>query len=162
MASLKYRCLTPNVAVEQHLVKASQKFFHEGAAFCILSDAGLVQNCIVSEDEIYGWVLVPQGMGAGSSAAYWQSNSSGTDKVMVVVDEDARFLVTVDAAITRANIGDALDFATPPSNDGTVQTFALTTPGEDVARIVGLGTSLKGGTTTNAIVKINTFQADTA
>ena len=162
MASLKYRCLTPNVEVEEHPVAASQKFFHEGGAFCYLDGSGHVTNCIVDTASIYGWVLVPQGRGAGTSDAYWQSSATaGKDKVMVVVDEDAKFLVTVDAAITIANVGDALDFATPPSNDGTVQTFALTTPGEDVARIVGLGTSLKGGTTTNAIVKINVFQADT-
>ena len=106
-------------------------------------------------------MLVPAGTGAGSTDSYWQSNSSGTDKVQVIVDRKARFLVPLDTTITRANLGDALDFATPPSNNGAVQTFTVTTPGDDVARIVGLGTSLKGGTTTDAIVKIFTWQADT-
>ncbi|KKK93276.1 hypothetical protein LCGC14_2694490 [marine sediment metagenome] len=161
MASLKYRCLTPNVQVEEHLVAASMKFAHEGAAFCYLDGSGLVTTVAVGANEIYGWVLVPEGMGAGSTASYWQSNSSGTDKVQVIVDRKARFLVPLDAAITRANLGDALDIATPPSNNGAQQTLDVATTDDDVARIVGLGTSVKGGTTTDAIVKIKTWQADT-
>jgi len=160
MASLKYRCLTPNVQVEEHLVAATQYFGHEGASFCYLN-AGYVTNCLVGADEIYGWVIVPKGTGAGTDAAMWQSNASATDKVQVIVDRKAKFLVPLDAAITVANVGDALDIATPASNNGAVQTLDVGTTGDDVARIVGLGTSLKGGTTTDAIVKIFTWQADT-
>ena len=162
MASLKYRCLTPNVQVEKHLVAASMKFAHEGAAFCYIDGSGHVTVCAVGANEIYGWVLVPQGMGAGSDASYWQSSSSaGGSEVQVIVDRKARFLVPLDAAITIANIGNALDIATPPSNNGAVQTLDVGTTGDDVARIVGLGTALKGGATTDAIVKIFTWQADT-
>ena len=161
MASLKYRCLTPNVQVEEHLVAASMKFAHEGAAFCYLDGSGLVTTVAVGANEIYGWVLIPEGMGAGSTASFWQSNSSGTSKVQVIVDRKARFLVPLDTTITRSNLGDALDIATPPSNNGAQQTLDVGTTDDDVARIVGLGTSVKGGTTSDAIVKIFTWQADT-
>ena len=161
MASLKYRNLTPNVTVEVQLVKADEKFFHEGSHFVILNGSGLVRVCIENEASIYGWALVPQGRGDGSSDAYWQANSSGTSKIMVVVDEDARFLVPLDAAITRANIGNAMDMILPASSDGTVQKIDVGESNQDVVRLVGLGTSLKGGTTSDGIVKINTFQADT-
>ncbi len=161
MASLKYRCLTPNVQVEEHLVAASMKFAHEGSAFCYLDGSGLVTVAAVGANEIYGWVLVPEGTGAGSTASYWQSNSSGTSKVQVIVDRKARFLVPLDTTITRSNLGDALDIATPPSNNGAQQTLDVGTTADDVARIVGLGTSLRGGTTSDAIVKIFTWQADT-
>ncbi len=161
MASLKYRCLTPNVQVEEHLVAATQYFGHEGASFAYLDGSGLITNCLVGANEIYGWVLVPKGAGAGTDDAMWQSNSSATDKVQVIVDRKARFLVPLDDAITIANLGDALDIATPGSNNGAVQTMDVGTTGDDVARIVGLGTSLKGGATTDAIVKIFTWQADT-
>ena len=161
MASLKYRCLTPNVEVEQHPVAASQKFFHEGGAFCYLDGSGNVTGCINNTASIYGWVLVPQGMGAGSSASYWQSGAAGVDTVMVVVDEDARFLVPLDDSITVANIGNAMDFILPASNDGTIQTIDVGESTQDAVRLVGLGTSLKGGTATDGIVKIHTWQADT-
>ncbi len=161
MGSLKYRCLTPNVQVEEHLVAASQKFAHEGSSFAYLDGSGLITNAVVGQDVIYGSVLVPEGMGAGSTASFWQSNSSGTSKVQVIVDRKARFLVPLDTTITRANLGDALDVATPPSNNGAQQTLDVGTTDDDVARIVGLGTSVKGGTTSDAIVKIFTWQADT-
>lgn len=162
MASLKYRCLTPNVQVEEQPVAASMKFAHEGAAFCYLDGSGHVTVCAVGANEIYGWVLVPQGTGAGSTDTYWQSNAvAGVDKVMVIVDRKARFFVPLDAAITQANVGNALDIATPPSNNGAVQTMDVGTTGDDVARIVGLGTAVKGGATTDAIVKVFTWQADT-
>ena len=160
MASLKYRCLTPNVQVEEHLVAASQKFAHESASFCYLDGSGLVTVAVTATTTIYGWVIVPKGMGAGSTASYWQSNSSGTSKVQVIVDRRARFLVGLDDAITIANLGDALDIVLTTAN-GSVQLLDVGTTSNDVARIVGLGTSLKGGTTTDAIVKIFTWQADT-
>ena len=162
MASLKYRCLTPNVEVEEHPVAASQKFFHEGGAFCYLDGSGHVVRAVTATTTLYGWVLVPQGRGAGTSDAYWQSSATaGKDKVMVVVDEDARFLVPLDDDITIANVGNALDVALPATNDGTVQQLDVGTTTNDVARIVGLGTSLKGGAVSDAIVKIVTWQADT-
>ena len=55
MASLKFRCLTPNVTVEEHLVKADEKFFHEGSHFVILNGSGLARVCINNEASIYGW-----------------------------------------------------------------------------------------------------------
>lgn len=161
MASLKFRNLTPNVTVEEQLVKADERFFHEGAHFIVLNGSGLVRACIENEASIYGWILVPQGRGDGSSDAYWQANSSGTSKVMVVVDEDARFLVPLDETITRANIGNAMDFILPASSDGSIQKIDVGEANQSVVRLVGLGTSLKGGTTSDGIVKINTFQADT-
>ena len=160
MASLKYRCLTPNVQVEEHLVKADEEFFHEGGQFVYIDSTGYVRVCLTGANEIYGWALVPQGMGAGTDPTIWTANSSGTDTIRVIVDRKARFLVGLDAAITVANIGNALDIALPAA-DGAVQTLDVGTTGDDVARIVGLGTSLKGGTTTDAIVKIFTWQADT-
>lgn len=161
MASFNYRCLTPNVAVEEHLVKADEKFFHEGAHFVVLNGSGLARVCINNETSIYGWALVPQGRGDGTSDAYWQANSSGTSKIMVVVDEDAKFLVPADDTVAIASVGDAMDFILPASSDGTIQTMDLGETNQNVVRIVGIGTSLKGGSTTDAIVKINTFQADT-
>ena len=161
MASLKFRCLTPNVTVEEHLVKADEKFFHEGSHFVVLNASGLARVCINNETSIYGWALVPQGRGNGSSDAYWQANSGGTSKIMVVVDEDARFLVPLDDVITEANLGNAMDFVLPASSDGTIQTIDVGESSQNVVRLVGLGTSLKGGTTSDGIVKINTFQADT-
>ena len=160
MASLKYRCLTPNVQVEEHLVAASQKFAHESASFCYLDGSGLVTVAVTATTTIYGWVIVPQGTGAGSTDSYWQSNSSGTDKVQVIVDRRARFLGQVDEAITRANLGDAMDIVLSTAN-GSVQKLDVSTHANDCVKIVGLGTSLKGGTTTDAIVKIKTWQADT-
>lgn len=161
MASLNYRCLTPNVAVEEHLVKADEMFFHEGAHFVIINDDGDARVCINNDASIYGWALVPQGRGAGSSDAYWKANSAGTSKIMVIVDEDARFLVPVDDTVDITNVGDAMDFIKPGTSDGSIQQMDLGETNQDVVRITGIGTKIKGGTTTDAIVKIFTWQADT-
>jgi hypothetical protein len=161
MASLKYRCLTPNVQVEEHAVAASQKFYHEGGAFCYLDSSGHVTVAVTATTTLYGWVLVPQGQGLSGDDSYWQSSATaGASKVQVIVDEDARFLAPLDDDITIANLGDALDVVLTTA-DGSQQLLDVGTTDNDVARIVGLGTSLKGGTVSDAIVKIHTWQADT-
>lgn len=159
--SPKYRCITPSVDTVEVPVAASQKFYHEGAAFVVLDSSGHARLALSADTTIYGYALVPAGMGAGTDPTIWESSATaGKDKIAVVVDPKARYLVPASTTVAQSAVGNAYELI--GVNDGTQQYLNLGAASTDVLIVDKVGTSVNGGDTTDAVVKINPvkFQAD--
>jgi|GEM_PF-2291549 len=161
MGSINYRCITPKPRILEVPVAASQKFYHEGASFVVLDNNGQARVALTADGTIYGMAEVPAGRGAGTDDTYWLSSATaGKDKIAVIVDDDARYLVPSVSAIAQSDVGNAYDLI--GVNDGTQQKLDPAHTATKVLVVDGLGTSINGGVSTDAIVKINPvkFQAD--
>jgi len=162
MASIKYGCITPSVETDTYSVAASQYFYHDGANFCYLDGAGNITTALSATATIKGWAIVPKGKGAGTSDSYWLSSAvTASDKLAVITDPKARYLVPSTATVTVGMIGDCADIT--GVNDGTQQYIMAGTNTLDIVIIENVGTAIGGGVC-DGIVKINPakFQADTA
>lgn len=164
MASLKYGCITgtPNSTAIEYPVAASQYFYHEGINLVYLDGSGNVTLALTATATLLGYAIVPKGRGSQSTSdAYWLSSSiAGADRILVVVDPNARFLLPADDTVTAAMIGNACDIIAV--NDGTATQVDVGTSSTDVLVITDLGTKYNGSTT-DVVVKINPlkYQADT-
>jgi hypothetical protein len=162
MASIKYGCLTLGVSTVELPVAASQYFRHNGVNAVYLDGSGHVTLALTATATLYGIAIVPNGMGAGTSANYWLSSATaGADKIHVItVDKGARFLCPADDTATAAMIGNTADLVVV--NDGTATYVDVGTTSTDVFLIDGIGSDA-GGATTDVIIKLNPakVQADT-
>ena len=163
MASLKYGCITPNAKGRTYPVAASQKFKHEGGGFVHLDASGHVTLSLTATGTLFGFVEAPAGKGAGSDAAVWQSSATaGADKVHVITDRDAEFVVPADASVAASDAGNACDLI--GVNDGTAQQADIGTSTTDVLIIQKQATEIGAGfAATDVVVKINPakIQSDT-
>jgi len=161
MPSLLYRCITPNVEVKEYGVAASQYFYHDGGHFVYLDGNGNVVLGLSATATLKGWAITPKGMGAGTVDTYWLSSAvTAADKVRVITDPRAKFVVPASTTVTAGQKGDTADMV--GVNDGTQQ-YALTSASTlDVLIIDDLGTYVEGGAATDAVVHINPakYQAD--
>lgn len=162
--SMKYGCITPNVKGREYPVAASQKFTHASGAFVHLDGSGHVTLSLTATATIFGYAIAPQGVGAAAAgSAYWQSSATaGADKIFVITDLDAEFVVPADDTVTVAMAGNACDIV--GVNDGTPQTADVGTSSTDVLLIQGVATKMGSMyAATDAIVKRNHLkvQADT-
>jgi len=157
MASLLYGVKTLNVPTVTLPVAASKTFYHQGHAFVTVDANGHVCPATAGDATLFGYAIVPSGMGSGTSAATWVSSAtSAVDKIQVVkANSNAQFLVPTTAAVAITQIGNACDIAGASLVDGGTSTT-------DVLVIDDVGTNW-GGTTSSALVKINPVkgQADT-
>ena len=161
MASLKYRCLTPNVEVKEYPVAASQIFYHNGAQFCYLDSSGNVTVGVTATTTVLGFALVPKGRGAGASDSYWKSSATAAaDKIAVIVDPNAEFLVPLDDSMDKTDIGKGCDIVLTTADGSGPQLIDLDTGSNDIVRITALGTTCQEGLATDAVVKIYAFQLD--
>lgn len=85
-------------------------------------------------------------------------NAAGTVKVLVNIERDARYLVTANAALAEANVGDALDLT--GATGAQVIDVAKATPTGQVV-VLQLGTGIRGRTNTSAVVRIAKHQLQT-
>jgi len=161
----KLGCIKGVHRSKEYPVAASQKFNRTGGAFVFLDSSGHVTLALTATATIFGYAVVPQGIGSGlgTDLAVWQSSATaGADRIPVIrVTSDAEFLVPSDAATTQAMAGNACDLV--GVNDGTQQVIDVGTSTTDVVLIQGPGTDAGAPTTSFAIVKINPakIQADT-
>lgn len=161
MASIKYGCITPNVAGREYPVAASQYFRHDGVNAVYLDGSGHITTALTATATLKGIAVVPKGRGAGSSDDYWKSNATAAvDSMFVITDPDAEYLLPADDTATAAMAGNACDLIAV--NDGTATTVDVGTSTTDVFLIQAAGTKY-GGSTTDVVVKINPAktQADT-
>lgn len=161
MASIKYGCITPNVVGREYPVAASQYFRHDGVNAVYLDGSGHVTLALTATATLKGVAVVPKGRGAGSSDSYWLSNATAAvDKVFVITDLGAEYLLPADDTVTAAMAGDACDLISV--NDGTATTVDVGTSSTDVFLIQAQGINY-GGAATDVVVKINPakVQADT-
>ena len=158
---LKYGCITPNPKGREYPVAASQFFSHTGGGFVYLDGSGHITLALSATATLKGYVEDPNGKGAGASDSYWKSSATaGADKLFVITDPDAEFLVPASTTVTDAMAGNVYDLI--GVNDGTAQYVDLATSTTDMVAIVKKGSDYGGGTT-DAVVKINPlkYQADT-
>lgn len=161
MPSIKYGCITPAVESVEMPVAASQKFKHDSANFVVLDNDGNVRLALTADGTLYGYAIIPKGRGAGSDEGIWESSSTaGKDKILIVKDPDARYLVPASGAVTQANAGNAYDLI--GVNNGTAQVINLAAGNNDVVVIEKPGTSIARGGVNDAVVRINysKFQGD--
>lgn len=161
MASIKYGCITPNVVGREYPVAASQYFYHDGVNAVYLDSSGHVTLALTATATLKGIAVVPKGRGAGSSDSYWLSNATaGVDKIFVITDPNAEYLLPADATVTAAMAGNACDLISV--NDGTATQVDVGTSLTDVFLIQAQGINY-GGAATDVVVKINPakVQADT-
>ena len=154
--SLKYGCITPNVKGRTYPVAASQYFAHEGANFVYLDSSGHVTLALTATATLFGWVDAPIGVGAGAAGSvYWKSSATaGADKIFVVTDKNAEFLVPGNITATAAMLGGAWDLLS--INDGTVGTVDLDTSTTDVLIATELGVNVaKDAVAAAVVVTIN-------
>ena len=156
MASLKYGCINPSPKGREYPVAATQKFKHEGGAFVYLDGSGHVTLVATATATIFGYAIIPAGVGAAAAgSAFWQSSgTAGADKLFVITDDDAEFIIPADDTVTVAMAGNACDIVA--LTDGTAQVADVGTSTTDVLRIQGVAT--KYGSmyaATDAIVKMN-------
>ena len=165
MASLKYGCVTPNAKGREYPVAASQFFPHEGGAFVYLDGSGHILFGLTATATLFGYAIVPAGVGVGAAGStYWKSSATaGADKMFVITDIDAEFVVPGNATVTAAMAGNAADLV--GVNDGAAaQKVATATSTYDVLLIQGRAMDIGAGyATTDALVKRNPakVQADT-
>jgi len=157
MASFLYGVKTLNVATVELPVAATKTFYHQGHAFVTVDANGHVCPATAGDAKIFGYAIVPAGMGAGSSAATWVSAStSAVDRIQVVkASKGAQFIVPTTAAVVITQIGNACDIAGASLVDGG-------TSSTDVLVIDDIGTNW-GGPAASALVRVNPVkeQSDT-
>ena len=155
MASLKYGCITPNAKGRTYPVAASQYFPHASGGFVYLDGSGHVTMALTATTTLFGYVEGPAGRGAGSSDSYWLSSATaGADKVFVITDANAEYLVPATTTVTAAMAGNAGDLI--GVNDGTVQQADVDTADTNVIIIQKQATEVVAGcAATDVIVKIN-------
>jgi hypothetical protein len=161
MPSIKYGCITPAVESVEMPVAASQKFKHDSANFVVLDNDGNIRLALTADATLYGYAIIPKGRGAGDDDGVWESSSTaGKDKILVVKDPDARYLIPASSPITQSNVGNAYDLI--GVNDGTAQIVNLAAGNNDVVVIEKPGTSIERGVANDAVVRINysKFQSD--
>lgn len=166
MASLKYGCITPHPVIKELPVAASQYFYHNGVNAVYLDGSGHVTLGLTATATLYGFAVVPKGMGAGTSANYWLSSSTAAkDKIGVITVADnpsAKFLCPADDTATAAMLGNACDLIAV--NDGTATTVDVGTSSTDVFLIEDYGSNpIINASATDVVVRINPakVQADT-
>lgn len=161
MASIKYGCITPSVESVEMPVAASQKFKHDSANFVILDASGHIRLALTADTALFGYAIIPKGRGAGTDDGVWESSSiAGKDKILVVKDPEARYLIPASGEVTQVNAGNAYDLI--GVNDGSAQIVNLAAGVYDVVVVEKPGTTIERGGTNDAVVRINysKFQAN--
>lgn len=144
MAHLLYGCITPDVVTKEYPVAASQYFRHDGVNAVYLDASGNVTLALTATATLLGIAIVPKGRGAGASDSYWLSNATaGVDKIQVITDPEAKFMLPGNITATAAMKGGAWDLLAV--NDGTATTVDLDTSVTDVFIVDDLGSKYGGG-----------------
>lgn len=127
--------------------------------FVILNPDGRVALPTAAGERLLGTVV--GGDTQNLDRAYGRTvtgNAAGTVKVLVNIERDARYLVTANAALAAANVGDALDIA--GATGAQVIDVAKVGPTGQLI-VLQLGTGIRGRTNTSAVVRIADHQLQT-
>jgi hypothetical protein len=164
MAHPRYGCLNPRAATVEYPCNADEVWQHDGAHVCLLDGSGYVTQALTSTGKVFGYAIIPAGMGAGSAVASWKAGDDGVDKIPVIpATAGEEFLLPSDGTPTIAQVGNACDIINTASTD-TASLVDIGTSSTDVFIIQGIGTDYHAGaSTTDVVVKFNPaeLQADT-
>lgn len=158
MAHPKYGCLHPNPKTVEYGATEDVVWHHDGANVCYLDSSGFVSQAITTTGTVFGYALIPKGMGAGSATASWKSSATaGADRLAVIpVDEGYEFLLPSDGTPTAAQAGNACDIINASATDTTASLVDIGTSTNDIFIIQGRGIDwVDSAATTDVVVKFN-------
>ncbi len=164
MAHPRYGCLNPKAATVEYPCNAAEVWHHAGANVCYLDASGYLTQALGSDGSVFGYAIIPQGMGAGSAVASWKAGSDGVDKIPVVLaSAGEEFLLPSDDTPTVAQVGNACDIVNASATDATASLVDIGTSSTDIFIIQGVGSDYHSGcAVTDVVVKFNPaeIQAD--
>ena len=166
MAHPRYGCLHPNPITREFPCNASEVWHHAGANVCFLDGSGYISQALGSTEKVFGYAIIPAGMGAGSATASWKASATdGADKVAVIpASAGYDFLLPADNTITVAMVGNAADITHVSATDAIASVVTTATTDDDIFIIQGRGVDfVAGAAATDVVVKFNPSerQADT-
>jgi len=166
MAHPRYGCLDPKAVTVEYPCGADEVWHHAGANVCFLDATGYITQAITTTGTVFGYAIIPTGMGAGSVVASWKASATeGADKIPVILATAGyEFLLPSDGTPTIAQVGDACDILNTSATDTTASLVDIGTSTNDIFIIQGIGTDYHGGAaSTDVVVKFNPaeLQADT-
>lgn len=165
MAHPRYGCLNPKAVTVEYPCNADEVWHHDGANVCFLDSSGYISQALGSTEKVFGYAIIPTGMGAGSAVASWKAGADGVDKIPVVLASAGEdFLLPSNATITVAMVGNAADIANDSATDTTASLVDIGTTTDDIFIIQGRGVDfVAGSAATDVVVKFNPSerQADT-
>ena len=164
MAHPRYGCLNPKAATVEYPCNADEVWQHNGAHVCLLDASGYITQALTTSVSVFGYAIIPGGMGAGTAVASWKAGDDGVDKIPVILaSAGEEFLLPSDDTPTIAQIGNACDILNTASTD-TASLVDIGTSTNDIFIIQGRGVDYHSGcAATDVVVKFNPaeLQADT-
>ena len=165
MAHPRYGCLEPNPVTVMYPCNADEVWHHDGANVCLLDASGYITQALGSSGSVFGYAIVPGGMGAGTAVASWKAGADGVDVIPVIpASAGYEFLLPSNGTPTIANIGHCVDIANDSAADTTASLVDMATSTDDIFIVVGVGTDYHAGcSSSDVVVKFNPAerQADT-
>ena len=166
MAHPRYGCLDPNPVTVEYPCGADEVWHHAGANVCLLDATGYISQALSATDKVFGYAIVPTGMGAGSAVASWKASATeGADKIPVILATAGyEFLLPSDGTPTIAQVGDECDLLNASATDTTASLIDIGSSSTESFIIQGRGVDYHAGcAVTDVVVKFNPaeLQADT-
>lgn len=140
----------------EYPVAASQKFNRTGGAFVTLDSSGNIRLALTADTVIFGWAVVPQGVGSGlgTDPLVWQSSATaGADRLPVITKLSNEYLMPSSAAVTEAMKDLAYDLIAV--NDGTQQVLNVGASATSLLIVTATGTAAGANSTSYGVVRIN-------
>jgi hypothetical protein len=164
MAHPRYGCLNSKAVTVEYPCNADEVWHHDGANVCLLDGSGYLTQALGSSGSVFGYAIIPTGMGAGSATASWKAGDDGVDKIPVVLaSAGEEFLLPSNDTITIAMVGNCADIANDSASDTTASLVDIGTTTDDIFIIQGRGVDYHSGcSATDVVVKFNPaeIQAD--
>ena len=165
MAHPRYGCLEPKPVTVEYPCNADEVWHHAGANVCLLDGSGYITQALSATDKVFGYAVIPGGMGAGTAPASWKAGSDGVDKIPVILATAGyEFLLPSDATPTIAQVGDECDLLNASATDTTASLIDIGSSSTESFIIQGRGVDYHAGcAATDVVVKFNPaeLQADT-
>jgi len=157
MAHPRYGCLEPNPVTVMYPCNADEVWHHDGANVCLLDASGYITQALGSSGSVFGYAIVPGGMGAGTAVASWKAGADGVDVIPVIpASAGYEFLLPSDDDPTIAQIGNCCDIVNASATDTTASLVDIGTSSTDVFIITGVGTDYHSGCkSSDVVVKFN-------
>ena len=157
MAHPRYGCLDPQAKTTEYPCNADEVWHHAGANVCFLDGSGYISQALGSTETVFGYAIIPTGMGAGTAVASWKAGADGVDKIPVVLASgNYEFLLPANNTITAAMAGNAADIVNSSATDATASLVDTATTTDDIFIIQGRGVDrVAGCAITDVVVKFN-------
>ena len=163
MAHPRYGCLNPKAATVEYPCNASEVWHHAGANVCLLDASGYITQALGSSATVFGYAIVPTGMGAGSAVASWKAGADGVDKIPVIpATAGEEFLLPTNGTPAITQVGNCCDIVHASATDAIASLVNVATSSTDIFIIQGIGTDYHAGAaSSDVVVKFNPAKIQT-